>query len=84
MANKPQRIFPNLKTYFEESDDTQMAFAARLNRSQSWVSRVVNGETEPSIEEALLISRMANVPLESLSVRPAAVSATEIVASDNE
>lgn len=74
MAKRTPRIYPDLKTYFDESGDTQVAFAKRINRSQSWVSRVVSGETEPSIQEALLISKMARVPLESLSVQNSAVA----------
>lgn len=76
MAKTKRRTYPNLETYFEESGDTQMALAARLNRSQAWVSRVKNGRQEPSIAEALAISRLTGVPLESLIVKiPAAQSA---------
>lgn len=76
MATRKHRTYPDLKTYFEESGDSQVAFAAKLNRSQAWVSRVVNGITEPSIDEALTISRLARVPIESLSVRRPHVSAS--------
>jgi transcriptional regulator with XRE-family HTH domain len=68
MPKKTRRTYPDLRTYFEESGDTQAAFAVRLNRSQPWVSRIVNGVQEPTIREALLISKMAGVPIESLSV----------------
>jgi hypothetical protein len=46
-----------------------MDFAARINRSQSWVSRVKDRLLEPSLEEALLIADLAGVPLESLIVK---------------
>lgn len=69
MPRKPRRTYPDLRTYFEESGETQVAFAGRLKRSQPWVSRIVNGQAEPSIEEALLISKLTGVPLESLIAR---------------
>ena len=67
---RPRRLrsYPDLETYFRESGDTQAAFAARLRRTQSWISRVKNGQIEPTIAEALEISRLTGVPLESLSV----------------
>lgn len=67
VLRRTARTYPDLRTYFNESGDTQQAFAARLNRSQSWVSKVVSGELEPSIREAIRISRLARVPLESLA-----------------
>lgn len=66
MARLKRRTYPDLKTYFKESGETQVEFAARVKRSQAWVSRVANGDLEPSIKEALLISELAGVPLESL------------------
>lgn len=72
MARRPKRIYRDLRAYFEHSGDTQAAFAARVSRSQSWVSRVVNGELEPSLADALAIVSAANVPLESLIAAPVA------------
>jgi transcriptional regulator with XRE-family HTH domain len=69
MPRKTRRTYPDLRTYFAESGDTQTAFGERLKRPQSWVSRVVNGVQEPSLDEALTISRLAGVPIESLIVR---------------
>lgn len=66
MARKKRRTYPDLKTYFKESGERQVDFAQRLNRSQAWVSRVKDRRVEPSLEEALKISRLAGVPLESL------------------
>jgi len=70
MAKRIKRIYPNLRTYFNESGDSQMAFAQRYKRSQAWVSQVVNGNIEPAIRVALRISRETGVPLESLASRP--------------
>lgn len=74
MAKRTRRTYPDLRTYFSESGESQMAFAERISRSQSWVSRVVNGRQEPSIAEALEISRLTGVPLESLVVKPRPVA----------
>lgn len=76
MRKSKRRTYPDLKTYFAESGDSQVAFAARINRSQPWLSRVVNRHLEPSLEEALEISRLAGVPIESLIARRADVSAS--------
>lgn len=66
MARRSKRTYPNLRTYFEKSGDNQAAFGTRVNRSQSWVSRVTTGELEPSLADALMVSEAARVPLESL------------------
>lgn len=73
-TRRPKRTYPDLATYFRDSGDTQRAFAERIGRSESWVSRVVSGETEPSINDALWISQQTGVPLESLSTKPRAVA----------
>lgn len=74
MPRRKRRTYPNLTAFFEDSGVSQAEFAARINRSQSWVSKVKNGTLEPSIAEALDISRAAGVPLESLIKRSEAVS----------
>lgn len=74
MKTRTQRIYPDLTTYFRESGDSQRAFAQRYARSQSWVSKVVNGDLEPGIRLALRISHDTGVPLESMAVRGAVVS----------
>lgn len=73
-ARRERRTYPDLKTYFDESGVTQEQFARLINRSQSWVSKVRNGQLEPSIKEALRISKLAGVPIESLSKPERAVS----------
>ena len=76
MARRFKRTYPNLIAYFEQSGETQAAFAARINRSQSWVSRVRSGETEPNLTDALMLCREAGVPLESLIRRQQTLSGT--------
>jgi len=70
MKSQSRRIYPDLKTYFAESGDSQREFARRYRRSDGWVSQVVNGKIEPAIRVALRISRETGVPLESLASRP--------------
>ena len=65
-AHRTRRTYPNLKTFFRESGITQAEFAVQVNRSQSYISKVVNGHIEPYISDALVISAEASVPLESL------------------
>lgn len=69
MTRRTRRTYPDLVTYFRDSGETQAAFAKRIKRSQSYVSKVVNRHVEPNLSDALLIVRTANVPLESLMVR---------------
>lgn len=61
-----RRTYPNLRTYFDETGQTQEKLARRLGVSQAAISKIVNGKVEPSLELALRISRAAGVPLESL------------------
>jgi transcriptional regulator with XRE-family HTH domain len=76
MTRRFKRTYPNLVAYFEQSGETQAAFAARVHKSQSWVSRVRSGEVEPNLTDALMICREAGVPLESLIRRQQALSGT--------
>jgi transcriptional regulator with XRE-family HTH domain len=71
MGRRKRRTYPDLAAFFEESDTTQAEFAARINKSQSYVSKVRHGVIEPNLGDALVIAREAGVPLESL-IRPAA------------
>lgn len=70
-----QRTYPDLETFFEESGVTQKQFARRINKTQSYVSKVCNRRIEPSLEDALLIVKKARVPLESLIKRNGVESA---------
>jgi transcriptional regulator with XRE-family HTH domain len=56
----------NLRNHLELSGQTQADFAARLGLSQSYVSRIVNGECVPGLRLALRIAAEAKVPVESL------------------
>jgi transcriptional regulator with XRE-family HTH domain len=56
----------NLKDHLKRSGQTQTDFASRLGLSQSYVSRLVNGECVPGLRLALRIAAEAKVPVESL------------------
>lgn len=76
MKRRSRRTFPDLATYFEESDDTQAAFAARISKSQPYISKVKTGAMEPSLSDALIIAKEAGIPLESLTKRQQELSGT--------
>lgn len=76
MKRRSRRTYPDLATYFDQAGDTQATFAARISKSQSYVSRVVNGVVEPNLTDALIIAKEAGVPLESLIKRQSELSGT--------
>ncbi len=61
-----RRAYSNLASYFEQSGDTQQAFADALGISQSHISRICKGFVEPSLDLALRIAAKANIPVETL------------------
>lgn len=64
-----RRTYPNLTSYLEANGLTQVELAAQLQRSQAFVSKLVNGLQQPSLDEALRIARICRVPVESLVTR---------------
>lgn len=60
------RIYPDLRTFFHKSGRTQAWLAEQLGVSQGVVSQYVNGQTAPSLEVAVRIMDLTNVPVESL------------------
>lgn len=69
-----RRTYPNLTSYLDSTGTTQAALADRLGRSQAFISKLVNGITQPSLDEALRISRICRVPVESLVTRESALT----------
>jgi transcriptional regulator with XRE-family HTH domain len=61
-----RRAYTNLAQYLEKTGQSQQALADQLGVTQSHISRIVNGSAEPSLELALHIAELANVPIESL------------------
>lgn len=61
-----RRVYPNLAQYLANTGQSQQALADQLGVTQSHISRIVNGSAEPSLELALRIADLANIPVESL------------------
>ena len=64
-----RRTYPNLTAFLEGENKTQVELAALLGRSQAYISKLVNGLQQPSLDEALRISRKCRIPVESLVTR---------------
>lgn len=62
----PIRTFPDLKTYLNETGETQERLAERLGITQSYMSKIVRNLQQPELKLALLIAKKTHVPLESL------------------
>lgn len=62
----PDRIYPDLETFFTETNTKQEEFAERIGISGSYMSRIKNKLAQPPLDLALRISQEAHVPLESL------------------
>jgi transcriptional regulator with XRE-family HTH domain len=69
-----KRIYPNLKAYLKATGMTQMELAAKLGRSQAYVSKLVRRIQQPSLDEALAIADKIGVPVESLVAQTPAES----------
>lgn len=69
-----RRTYPNLTAYLEATGETQAELAQRLERSQAFVSKLLNGLTQPSLHEAFRIARICRIPVESLVTREAAIT----------
>lgn len=69
-----QRTYPNLMAYLEATGETQVELAQKLDRSQAFVSKLLNGLTQPSLNEALRIARICRIPVESLVTRETAIT----------
>jgi transcriptional regulator with XRE-family HTH domain len=65
MSRKQRRTYPNLASFMDGEGLTQVELAARLRRSQPFISKLRRGLVEPSLREALRISRETGVPVES-------------------
>lgn len=68
------RTYPNLTAYLQDTGQTQTELAAKLDRSQAFISKLINGLVQPSLNEALRISRICRVPVESLVTRGSVIT----------
>lgn len=64
-----RRTYPNILAYLDATGQTQAQLAAKLQRSQPFISNIVNGLQQPSLHEALRIARICGIPVESLVTR---------------
>jgi Helix-turn-helix. len=62
----PQRVYPNLVSYFDKTDETQQQVASELGISTAYMSMIKWRQRQPDLALALRISERCNVPLESL------------------
>ena len=69
-----RRTYPNLTSYLEATGQTQAELAHRLDKSQAFISKLVNGLVQPSLDEALRIAHICRVPVESLVTRDSALT----------
>lgn len=69
-----RRTYPNLRSYLKGTGQTQADLAARLGKSQPFISKLLNGLIQPSLHEALRISERCGVPVESLVTRESALT----------
>jgi transcriptional regulator with XRE-family HTH domain len=68
------RTYPNITAYMKATGQSQVELAARLGRSQAFVSKLVNGLTQPSLTEALRIASICRIPVETLVTRESAIT----------
>lgn len=63
---KRRKAYPTLGAYLSENSIRQVAFAKQAGITQSHLSSILAGERTPSLPLALKLSRIANVPVETL------------------
>ncbi len=69
MSRNYRRTYPDLTSYLDATGQTQAQLAAKLGKSQAFISKLLRGLTQPSLVESLRISRATGVPVESLVSR---------------
>lgn len=61
-----QRVYPNLKAFFKDTDETLQQVAKDVGCSMPFLSMIKWGTRQPSLPLALRIAHRCHVPLESL------------------
>lgn len=69
MRKSIRRTYPDLTAYLDATGQTQAQLAAKLGRSQPFISKLLRGLAQPSLGEALRIASEVGVPVESLVSR---------------
>jgi DNA-binding XRE family transcriptional regulator len=62
----PRRVYPNLRAYFADNEETQAQVADELEISYAYMSMLKWGTRQPDLKLALKLAQRCNVPLESL------------------
>jgi transcriptional regulator with XRE-family HTH domain len=68
------RTYPNITAYLRATGMTQAELAQRLGRSQPFVSKLINGLTQPTLHEALRIATICRIPVETLVTRESVIT----------
>lgn len=58
--------YRTLNDYFEQTGETQHAFAARLGVTPAYISMLRAGQREPTLRMALRIHELTGVPVEAM------------------
>ena len=58
--------FPSLRAFFDQTGARQADIARDAGISETHLSNIVNGKRTPSYDLALTLSRLTNVPVESI------------------
>jgi DNA-binding XRE family transcriptional regulator len=61
-----RKAYPTLQAFLDETGMPQGVLAKRAEIAQSHLSMILSGERTPSLPLALKLSRLANIPVESL------------------
>jgi transcriptional regulator with XRE-family HTH domain len=63
---KRRKAYPTLHDFLEQEGITQQDLAKKAEIGQPHLSLILKGERTPSLPLALKLSRIANIPVESL------------------
>jgi transcriptional regulator with XRE-family HTH domain len=66
---RSSRAYPSLRAYFELTGTRQLDVAKDAGISEAHLSNIINGKRTPSYHLALVLSRLTNVPVESVSAQ---------------
>ena len=62
------RTYPSLAAYLRGTGTTQVELADLLGFTQGYMSKLVRRLQQPSLPEALRISKLTKVPVEALTI----------------
>ena len=63
---KRRRAYPTLKAFLDETGTLQSVVAKKAEITQGYVSLIADGKRTPGLRLAFRLSKIANVPVESL------------------